>query len=96
MDYSKVLVEVDEVLKHLSKADLAKIPDDVKNEIRKNKSRQYKWKYDITKTLTEQNWSRDAIILLSYLNTEYLLNDEQKELMQQIHEFNSRKHIDKN
>ena len=41
MDYSKVLVEVDEVLKHLSKSDLAKIPDDIKSDIRKNKSRQW-------------------------------------------------------
>lgn len=95
MDYSKVLVEVDEVLKYLSKSDLDKIPDDVKAEIRKNKNRHYKWEYDKTKSLKEQNLSREAIILLEYLNMEYLLTNEQKELMQQIHEFNSRKHIDK-
>ena len=91
MDYSKVLVEVDQVLQFLSKEDLSKIPEDVKAEIRKNKNRHYNWKYDKTKSLKEQNLSRDAIILLSYLNMEYLLDEEQKELMQQIHEFNDRK-----
>ena len=91
MDYSKVLVEVDEVLKYLSKEDFAKIPDDVMTEIRKNKDRHYKWKYDVEKSLNEQNLSREAIVLLSFLNMEYLLNDEQKELMEQIHKFNDRK-----
>ena len=52
-------------------------------------------KSDETKPLKDQNVSRDTIAFLAYLNMEYLLNDEQKELMQQIHEFNSIKHIDK-
>lgn len=91
MEYSKVLVEVYEVLQYLSEDELAKIPEDIMTEIRKNKDRHYKWEYDKTKPLKHQKLSRDAIILLSYLNMEYLLNKEQKELMQQIHEFNDRK-----
>ena len=91
IDYNKRLVEVDEVLKYLSEEDLSKIPEDIRQAIKENKDKEYVWKYDDTKPLKDQNISRDTIILLSYLNMEYLLNEEQKELMQKIHDFNERK-----
>ena len=47
--------------------------------------------FDETKELKDQNLSRDTIIILSHLNMEYLLNEEQKKLMEQIHEFNEKK-----
>jgi len=85
MDYKKRLVEVDEILNHLSKEDLLKIPEEVRQLIKKNKDRYYTWKYDETKELKDQDVSRDTIAILSYLNMEYLLNDEQKKLMEEIH-----------
>lgn len=91
VDYNKRLVEVDEILNYLSEDDLLKIPEDVRNTIKENMDKQYVWKYDETKKLKEQNLSRDTIILLSYLNMEYLLNEEQKEYMQQLHELNEKK-----
>lgn len=91
IDYNKRLVEVDEILNYLSEDDLLKIPEDIKNTIKENKDKEYIWKYDETKSLKEQNLNRDTIILLSYINMEYLLNEEQKQLMQQIHEFNEKK-----
>ena len=91
VDYNKRLVEVDEVLNYLSEEDLQKIPEDIRRVIKENKDKDYIWEYDETKELKDQGLSRDTIIILSYLNMEYLLNEEQKELMKQIHELNERK-----
>lgn len=91
LEYDKRLVEVDEVLNYLSKDNLNKIPEDVRQAIKVNKNKEYVWKYDETKPLKEQNLNRDTIIILSYLNMEYLLNEEQKALMEQIFEQNEKK-----
>ena len=91
VDYNKRLVEVDEVLNYLSEEDLSKIPEDIRQIIKDNKDKEYIWKYDVSKELKDQNLNRDTIIILSYLNMEYLLNEEQKQLMQQIHELNEKK-----
>jgi len=91
VDYNKRLVEVDEILNYLSEEDLLKIPEEVRNTIKENKDKEYFWKYDETKPLKEQDVSRDTIAFLSYLNMEYLLNEKQKEFMQQLHELNEKK-----
>lgn len=91
VDYNKRLVEVDEVLNHLSKENLDKIPEEIKNLIKENKDKDYVWHYDETKSLKDQNLNRDTIAFLSYLNMEYLLNDEQRRLMERIHEYNEQK-----
>lgn len=91
VDYNKRLVEVDEVLNHLSKENLDKIPDEIKNLIKENKDKDYVWYFDENKPLKDQNLSRDTIAFLSYLNMEYLLNKEQKSFMEQIHRYNEQK-----
>lgn len=91
VDYNKRLVEVDEILNYLSEEDLLKIPEELRNTIKENKDKEYFWKYDETKPLKEQDVSRDTIAFLSYLNMEYLLNEKQKEFMQQLHELNEKK-----
>lgn len=90
-EYNKRLVEVDEILNYLPKEDLEKIPEDIRQLIKNNKDKDYIWKYDETKSLKEQNVSRDTIAFLSYLNMEYLLNDKQKEFMEKLHEINEKK-----
>ena len=91
VDYNKRLVEVDEVLSYLSEEELLKIPEDVRQVIKDNKDKEYIWKYDISKELKDQGLSKDTIIILSYLNMEYLLNQEQKQFMQELHIFNEKK-----
>ncbi len=91
MEYSKCLVEVDEVLKYLNPEELIKIPDNVRKAITDNKDKNYEWKYDESKKLEDQNLNRKSIAILSYLNMEYLLNDEQRKLMEQIHRANEQK-----
>lgn len=91
IDVAKRFVEVDEVLKYLNVDELKKIPEEIRQMIKANKDKDYIWKYDETKKLKNQNLSRDTFAFLSYLNMEYLLNEEQKKLMNQIHMENERK-----
>lgn len=93
MEYEKCLVEVDEVLNHLSKEELNKIPEDVLKGIKKHKDKEYMWKYDESKRLEEQRFDRNTIVILSYINMEYLLNKEQKDLMEKLHELNEQNFI---
>lgn len=88
MEYFKCLVEVDEVLKYLNPEELIKIPANVRKAISENKDKNYEWKYDVNKKLEDQNLNRKSIAILSYLNMEYLLNDEQRKIMEKIHRFN--------
>ena len=90
IDYAKRFVEVNEVLKHLSKEDFEKIPKDIIQLIEDNMDKQYVWNFDENKKLKDQNLNRDTIAFLSYINMEYLLNDEQKAFMQEIHEKNEK------
>lgn len=91
MEYSKCLVQVDEILNYLNLEELKKIPENVRKTIKDNKDKNYTWKYDVSKKLEEQNLNRKSIAILSYLNMEYLLNDEQRKLMEQIHRVNEQK-----
>lgn len=95
IDYNKRLVEVDEILKHLSKNDYEKIPKEIKDVIRENKDKEYQWKYDEKKKLKEQNVNDDTIAILSYINMEYLLNKEQKAFVEKLHQINDQNHIKK-
>ena len=86
MDLSKSLVEVEEVLKYLVEDEKRKIPREVFDFITKNKDNTYQWKIDKSKKLQEQNLSDEAVAILAYINMKYLLNNEQKELMEKFYE----------
>ena len=88
---AECLVEVDSVLYHLDPNELKKIPNEVRDAINEFKSLEYVWFYDESKPLLEQNLRRESIAMLSYLNTEYLLDEEQRKLMDQIHIVNEYK-----
>ena len=94
MEYEKCLVELDEILKYLENEDKKKIPSEIRKAIHEKKDKKYNWTYDESKNLNEQNINRKTIAMLSYLNMEYLLNDEQRKLMEELHQFNE-KNIEK-
>ena len=91
IDYEKRFVEVDEIIKNMPKEEIEKIPNDLISVIRKNKASNYIWKYDKRKKLLDQNLSKDTIAILSYINTEFVLENEQRILMRNIHYFNEMK-----
>lgn len=90
-DLYSSLSEVNEILKFLPKEDYEKIPEEIIEVIKNNMDKNYKWEYDFSKALTEQDISREAVAILSYINMEYLLTKEQKDLMEEIHKFNEQK-----
>ena len=91
MEYENCLVQLDEILKYLSDENLQKIPNEIKEFIKSEKDKNYLWKYDESKALNEQNLDRKTIVILSYLNMEYLLNTKQKEFIKRNHDFNEEK-----
>ena len=88
IDVNKRLVEVNQVLMQLSEENIAKIPEDVILNIRNKMDKDYEWKYDENKELSEQELPKDTIAILSYINLEYLLNEQQKKLMNEIYKNN--------
>ena len=93
IDCNKRLVEVDVVLNHLSDSDYNKIPKEVIQAIKDNMDEEYIWEYDETKELKDQGLSRETIAFLSYINMEYLLNDKQKEYMQNLYQINEQEKL---
>ena len=86
IDYSKRLVEVDEILKYLSEEDYNKIPKSRIEAIKQNKDKTYTWNYDKTKKLKNQNLCDDTIAILSYINMKYIVNEAQKDLLKNLYE----------
>ena len=91
VDYKKRLVEVDEILNYMSRENLRKIPENIRKEIKNNKDENYTWKFDVSKKLKDQNLNRNTILILSYLNMKYLLNEQQKKFIKNIHILNENK-----
>lgn len=77
-DLNKRLVEVEYILKKLDDEYIKKIPQEIWGYIEENKDKNYIFNYDENKTLVEQNLSIDTISILTYINMEYLLGEEQK------------------
>lgn len=90
IDYDKRLVEVEEVLKYLSKEDYNKISKEFLDIIKQNKDSNYKWRYDTNKKLKDQDLSDDTIAILEFINMEFLLNDEQRDFVNKLHEVNEK------
>lgn len=90
VDHAKRLVEVDEILNHLSNQYKTLIPKEIIEIIKQNKDKNYHWKFDNKKKLYQQDIPRETIAILSYINMEYLLNEEQKKYMQKYHLLNER------
>lgn len=91
MEYEKCLVELDEIFKYLKDEEKRNIPYEIRKAIKEKKDKHYHWNYDESKTLNEQKINRKTIAMLSYLNMEYLLNEKQKKLMEEVHKFNEKK-----
>ena len=91
IEINKRFTEVMEVLNHLDSKYYNMIPSDVISLIENNKDPNYIWKYDETKELINQNLPRDTIVILSMINTNYLLNPEQQEYFIKLHKYNQTK-----
>lgn len=77
-EINKRLVEVECILRMLDNKYITKVPQEVWNYIDENKDKNYIFKYDNNKSLNEQNLNIDTISILTYINIEYLLEDDEK------------------
>ena len=77
-EINKRLVEVEYILRKLDDEYINKIPQEVWDYINKNKDKNYVFEYDNDKILSEQNLNIDTISILTYINMEYLLEEESK------------------
>lgn len=89
--FKKALVEVDAILEELSMEEYNKIPEEVILCIDGIKDKNYNWEYDYNKEFENQNFSEYTLEILAYINGEYLLNNEQKKVMEQFYELNEEK-----
>lgn len=71
--------EVVEILNHISKEDLNKIPIDMYNMFKANKDLDYEFIYDTNKTLDEQNVSKEAKTIIAILYRDYWATEQQRE-----------------
>ena len=90
-EISKRFTEVYEILKYLPKTDFEKIPKDILNFIIENKDNNYNWKIDKTKKLYEQKLNNDTIAILSYINMEFIVTDEQKQYLKKLYAYHEYK-----
>lgn len=78
-EYGIAYKEVLEILKHVSKEDVSKIPNNMLEMMKINASEETNFSYDVTKTLTEQNVSETARVIISILFRDYWATPEQRE-----------------
>lgn len=76
--FRQACTEVLEILKYISKDEYNKIPTEYIRIFNKNASENYQFKYDISKTLEEQNVSEMAQVIIAILYRDYWATNEQK------------------
>lgn len=77
-NYYIALAEVDEILGHIEEEFISKIPKDILEVIKNNKAPNVVFKYNITKSLIEQNVHKETLEILSYINYNFWMNESKK------------------
>ncbi len=77
--YAKAFSEVLQILEFISKEDYEKIPLEIIEEMEDNSYKDYTIEYDPTKSLTEQNISKEAKTIIAMFFRDYWATEQQKE-----------------
>lgn len=77
--YKRAYTELNEIIKELSKAELEKIPNKLIRNIETNMNKEYKWEYDKSKTLLEQDLMPETKALIVEIYEKYLCPENEKE-----------------
>ena len=89
---NRVLSEMKEILKYITKDMYNKIPDDIKNIINSYSSEDYEFKYDCSKDLKEQQISEDTKKFIGYLHYNYWADSESKKRIEDAWKKNEEKY----
>lgn len=82
-EYAKAYTELLEILKHISKENLNKIPKEKLDMYNLNKDNNYTYKYDEQLEFEEQNISQLTRILIANLYIEYWAEEDEKNAIKQ-------------
>lgn len=80
-NYSKAYVEVIEIIKHMNKEDVDKIPQNFKNMLEKNKDKNYTFEIDESIILEELNFMKETKAILAYMFVNYWSSPEEKKFI---------------
>ena len=78
IQYANAYTEVLDILKYISKEDYEKIPKSKIKVFEENSNKNYSFKYDVDKTLEEQNVSEIAKMIIAILCRDYWTANEQR------------------
>ena len=78
IQYANAYTEVLDILKYKSKEDYEKIPKSKIKVFEENSNKNYSFKYDVDKTLEEQNVSEIAKMIIAILCRDYWTTNEQR------------------
>ena len=78
IQYAHAYTEVLDILKYISKEDYEKIPKRKIKVFEENSNKNYSFKYDVDKTLEEQNVSEIAKMIIAILCRDYWTTNEQR------------------
>lgn len=77
--YKRAYTELNEIIKELSKEELEKIPNELIRNIETNIDKEYKWEYDKSKTLLDQDLMPETKALIVEIYEKYLCPENEKE-----------------
>ena len=78
IQYANAYTEVLDILKYISKEDYEKIPKSKIKVFEENSNKNYSFKYDVDKTLEEQNVTEIAKMIIAMLCRDYWTTNEQR------------------
>jgi len=81
LDYRMACTEVLEILKHIPKRQVEKIPPNVIISLERSKRYDYRFKFDMEKTVTEQKTSKTAKNILSGFYRDYWANEATRKMI---------------
>ena len=90
--YARAYTEICEILKYLPKEEYERIPKEKIEFYEKNKDKDYIFVFDASKTLQEQNISRETNAIIVTIFRDFFATDVQKEKLQKILWKNEQKH----
>ena len=78
IQYANAYTEVLDIFRYISKEDYEKIPKSKIKVFEENSNKNYSFKYDVDKTLEEQNVSEIAKMIIAILCRDYWTTNEQR------------------
>ena len=78
LELEKAYYEVSEILKYMSSDLVEKIPIKIRNFFEENKAKNYNFKYNLNKSLDQQEVSQETNEILTILYRDYICDQEER------------------